>query len=91
MSPDKHVTARTPPYFLYATTTDEKVPPLSSVVFYTALVRAGVSAEIHIFGEGPHGTALGQSYPALSVWPNLLENWMKVNGWISDGRTTPVH
>jgi acetyl esterase/lipase len=37
LSPDKHVTARTPPYFLYATTPDQSVPVLSSVVFYTAL------------------------------------------------------
>jgi acetyl esterase/lipase len=82
LSPDKHVTARTPPYFLYATTPDQAVPVLSSVVFYTALVRAGVPAEMHIFQEGPHGTALGQSDPALSAWPELLENWLRLNGWI---------
>jgi acetyl esterase/lipase len=83
MTPDKHVTAHTPPYFLYATTTDRSVPVLSSVVFYTALVRAGVPAELHIFQEGPHGTALGQAYPALSAWPELLENWLRLNGWIT--------
>jgi acetyl esterase/lipase len=83
LSPDKHVTARTPPYFLYATTPDQAVPVLSSVVFYTALVRAGVPAEMHIFQEGPHGTALGQNYPALSAWPELLENWLRLNGWIA--------
>jgi acetyl esterase/lipase len=83
MSPDKHVTARTPPYFLYATTPDQSVPVLSSVVFYTALVRAGVPAELHIFQEGPHGTGLGQAYAALSAWPELLENWLRLNGWIA--------
>jgi GntR family transcriptional repressor for pyruvate dehydrogenase complex len=31
-----------------------------------ALVRAGVPAEMHIFQQGPHGTALGQSYPELA-------------------------
>jgi acetyl esterase/lipase len=82
MSPDKHVTARTPPYFLYATTTDQSVPVLSSVEFYTALVHAGVSAELHIFAQGPHGTGLAQTYPALSAWPELLENWLRLNGWI---------
>jgi|CZKZ01.1.fsa_nt_gi acetyl esterase/lipase len=82
LSPDKHVTARTPPYFLYATTPDQSVPVLSSVVFYTALVRAGVPAEMHIFQEGPHGTGLAQSYAALSAWPELLENWLRLNGWI---------
>ena len=82
LSPDKHVTARTPPYFLYATTPDGSVPVLSSVVFYTALVKAGVPAEMHIFQEGPHGTGLAQSYAALSAWPDLLENWLRLNGWI---------
>lgn len=91
MSPDKHVTAQTPPYFLYATTTDQSVPPLSSVVFYTALVRAGVPAEIHIFQHGPHGTALAQSYPALSAWPGLLENWLRLNGWIAAYSSGPAH
>ena len=81
LSPDKHITAHTPPFFLYATTSDQAVPPLSSMAFYTALVRAGVSAEIHIFAQGPHGTALAQSYPALSAWTGLLENWLRLNGW----------
>ena len=83
MSPDLHVTANTPPYFIYATTPDQSVPVLSSVVFYTALVRAGVPAEMHIFQEGPHGTGLAQGYAALSAWPDLLENWLRLNGWIA--------
>jgi acetyl esterase/lipase len=87
LSPDKHVTARTPPYFLFATTTDQAVPVLNSVVFYTALVRAGVPAEMHIFQEGPHGTGLAQSYPALSAWPGVLENWLRLNGWIPANTT----
>ena len=91
LSPEKHVTARTPPYFLYATTTDLSVPPLSSVVFYTALVRAGVPAEIHIFQQGPHGTGLAQNYPALSAWPGLLENWLRLNGWIPAYIAVPAH
>lgn len=87
-SPDKHVSAKTPPFFLYATTTDQAVPVLSSVVFYTALVRAGVPAEMHLFEQGPHGTALAQNYPALSAWTTLLENWLRLNGWL--GKTAPA-
>jgi acetyl esterase/lipase len=82
MSPDLHVTKETPPYFLYATQTDEKVPVLSSVVFFEALTRAGVPAEMHIFEKGPHGTALASQYPALSIWPAVLNNWMRLNGWL---------
>jgi len=82
LSPDKHVSKDTPPYFLYATTTDQSVPVLSTVVFFTALQRAGVSAEMHIFEQGPHGTALAEKYPALSVWPGMLVNWMRLHGWL---------
>ena len=91
MSPDKHVTAQTPPYFLYATTTDQSVPVLSSVSFYTALVKAGVPAELHIFEKGPHGTALAQEYPELHTWPELLENWLRLNGWIPPRNAGEAH
>lgn len=83
VSPDKHVTAQTPPFFLFSTTADQGVPPLSTVAFYTVLIRAGVPAEMHIFQTGPHGTALGQSNPELAEWPTLLENWLRINGWIA--------
>jgi len=82
VSPDKHVTPQTPPFFLFSTTADRSVPSLSTVAFYTALVRAGVPAEMHIFQTGSHGLALGQSNPQLAEWPTLLENWMRINGWI---------
>ena len=83
VSPDLHVTVHTPPFFLFATTNDQSVPVLSAVSFYAALVRAGVPAEMHIFEQGPHGTALGQAYAELANWPNLLENWLRLNGWIA--------
>jgi acetyl esterase/lipase len=91
LSPDKHVTPGTPPYFLYATTPDQKVPVLSTVAFYSALVRAGVPAEMHIFETGPHGTALGQSNPELAEWPTLLENWLRLNGWIATPASPIAH
>jgi len=88
LSPDKNVTKDTPPFFLYATTTDERVPVLTSVAFYVAMQRAGAPVEMHIFEQGPHGTGLAQTYPALSAWTGLLENWLRLHGWI--GATAPV-
>jgi len=82
MSPSQNVSKDSPPYFLYATQTDQSVPVLSSVVFYQALTRAGVPAELHLFEQGPHGTALGGSYPALSIWPQMLTNWLRLHGWL---------
>jgi acetyl esterase/lipase len=82
MSPELHVTAASPPYFLYATSGDPTVPVLSTVVFYTALEKAGVPTEMHIFEQGPHGTALAERYPALSIWTTSLVNWMRLHDWL---------
>jgi acetyl esterase/lipase len=81
MSPELHVTARTPTTFLYSTTDDRTVPIMNSVMFYSALVKAGVPAEMHIFQHGGHGSGLGVGNPQLSVWPELLIKWMRERGY----------
>jgi acetyl esterase/lipase len=81
VSPELHVTKDTPPTFLFSTTDDKTVPVLNSVMFYEALVKAGVPAEIHIFQYGPHGSGLATQYPDLSVWPDLLIQWMRARGY----------
>ncbi|MBW3631248.1 MAG: alpha/beta hydrolase [Gemmatimonadetes bacterium] len=80
LSNELRVTAQTPPTFLFHTTNDAGVPVMNSVVFYQALVKAGVPAEMHLFANGPHGVGLALNDPALSQWPNLLANWMRARG-----------
>ena len=75
-TPAFHVTAQTPPAFIYSTTDDRTVPVSASVDFYRAMVAAGADAELHIFRHGAHGSGLGGGNPALDVWPALLEQWM---------------
>jgi acetyl esterase/lipase len=82
MSIDTQVTAQTPPTFIYQTSADTTVPAENSVMYYLALRKAGVPAEMHIFRNGPHGTGLGMTDPALSEWPRLLTNWMRVSGFL---------
>jgi acetyl esterase/lipase len=83
LSPQKHVTAQTPPTFLYATTDDATVPVMNSVLFYSALVAAKVPAEMHLFAHGPHGTGLAQTFPDLKVWPDLLATWLRSRNLMS--------
>jgi dipeptidyl aminopeptidase/acylaminoacyl peptidase len=78
---DKHVTKDTPPAFIYHTVDDEKVPVANPILMFQALMANGVSAELHIYQHGPHGTRLAQSYPELRDWPNQLLHWMTANGW----------
>jgi acetyl esterase/lipase len=72
-----HVTPRTPPTFIFITSDDPTVSVQSSVDYYSALRAAGVAAELHVFGHGPHGVGLGSGDPALDLWPTLLEAWLR--------------
>jgi acetyl esterase/lipase len=80
LSPEKHVTAQTPPTFIFSTTDDGTVPIMNSVMFYAALVAAKVPVEMHLYQHGPHGTGLAQGFPDLKGWPDLLATWMRARG-----------
>lgn len=82
-SNEKQVTRDTPPCFLFHTGNDSVVPVENTVRFYVTLQRLGIPAELHIFEQGDHGAGLGQSNPQLRVWPDLLEGWMRLHGWIT--------
>jgi acetyl esterase/lipase len=77
------VTAQTPPAFLFHTTEDKGVPAENSVLFYLALKKAGVPAEMHIFERGPHGVGLALGDPELAMWPVLLANWFRERGLLA--------
>ena len=80
LSADRQVTRETPPTFLFSTTDDKTVPVMNSVLFYSALVKAGVPVEMHLFQHGAHGAGLAAANPQLSVWPELLIKWMRERG-----------
>jgi len=82
LSMENAVTAQTPPTFIFQTNADTTVPAENSVYYYLALRKAGVSAELHVFENGPHGVGLAMYDPALSEWPKLLVNWLRAHGLI---------
>jgi acetyl esterase/lipase len=88
LSNEKQVTAQTPPTFLFHTNEDTGVPPENSVLFYMALRRAGVPAEMHIYERGSHGVGLAQKDPILSSWPARLADWLRTRGLVA-GRQSP--
>jgi len=79
-SNELQVTPETPPTFLVHTSGDTGVPAENSVLFYLAMRKAGVPAEMHIFEKGQHGFGLGPNDPVLSQWPKLCIAWMKGRG-----------
>jgi dipeptidyl aminopeptidase/acylaminoacyl peptidase len=56
---------------------------MNSVMFYSALVKAGVPAEMHLFQQGAHGVGLAEANPQLSVWPDLVAKWMRERGYMA--------
>ncbi len=79
---EKQVTDKTPPTFLFHTGTDTAVPPENSVLFYLALRKAKVPAEMHIYEQGPHGVGLASKDPVLATWPDRLAAWLLVRGMV---------
>ena len=82
LSSETQVTSQTPPAFIYHTNADTTVPVENAVAYFLALRKAGVPAEMHVFKDGRHGTGLGMTDPALSEWPTLLANWLRVSGFL---------
>jgi acetyl esterase/lipase len=83
LSAETQVTSQTSPAFLFTTTDDKTVPVMNSVMFYEALVKAGVPVEMHIFQHGAHGAGLAAANPQLSVWPDLVAKWMRERGYMA--------
>jgi acetyl esterase/lipase len=83
MSNDQQVTQATPPTFLFHTDDDKAVPVINSVLFFTALKRYGVPAEMHIYEHGRHGVGLALNDEILSSWPRRLEAWLAGRGLLS--------
>jgi acetyl esterase/lipase len=83
LSNELQVTPQTPPTFLFHTNSDTGVPAENSMLFYMALRKAGVPAEIHIYERGPHGVGLAQTDEALSSWPARLADWLRVRGLLN--------
>ena len=80
---DVNVNAETPPTFLVHTHEDAIVPAHQSTLFYDALRRAGVQAELHVYGYGEHGTGIAPGDPDFRDWPVLLVNWMRRSGFLT--------
>ncbi len=83
LSAEKQVTPQTPPTFLFHTTADTGVPPENSVLFYLALRKVGVPAELHIYQDGRHGVGLASLDQVLSSWPDRLADWLRSRGLLS--------
>ncbi|MBL6706901.1 MAG: alpha/beta hydrolase [Planctomycetaceae bacterium] len=83
LSNDLHVTAETPPTFLFHTAEDKGVNVQNSLDFFMALKKVGVPSEMHIYQDGPHGIGMAPADPAVFGWKDRLLDWMRASGFLN--------
>jgi acetyl esterase/lipase len=82
LNPDIRVSRRTPPTFLVQAEDDPVDPVENSLVYYAALKKAGVPAELHVYAKGGHAFGLRPVDAPVSEWPRLAERWLATIGMI---------
>ena len=75
------ITPATPPVFVWHTMEDQTVPVENTLLLLTALRRAGVPCEAHLFEKGRHGTSISTAeVDAASAhrhhWVELALEWL---------------
>jgi acetyl esterase/lipase len=79
-SNEKQVTADTPPTFLVQAGDDKTVSVQNSLMFYEALLKANVKAEMHLYQAGGHGFGLINP-KSNERWFGWCASWMNANGF----------
>jgi len=72
-----------PPAFLVAGSRDTCCMP-PTITLYQQLVKAGVSAELHLYADTDHAFNVGQRGERISLqhWPDRLADWLGDGGWL---------
>ena len=87
MSLEKHVTEKVPKAFIWHTFTDGSVPVENSLMFVSALRKAGVNTEFHMYPVGGHGLGLANRLTQnpggtaiqeeCTSWITLVKTWLE--------------
>ena len=81
LNPNVPVSKDMPPTFLLQAE-DDHVDGIQSPVYYAALQKAGVPAELHLYPHGGHAFGLRRTQEPITAWPELVEAWLKALGMI---------
>ena len=87
LSLENQVTKKTPKTFIWGTLADASVPVENSLLLVSAMRKANVSVEYHLYPRGAHGLALANKLTQASdgrciqeecaVWPQLAHTWLE--------------
>ena len=77
------------PIFIMNARDDKLTPAAKCVDFYAKLLKAGVKAELHVFGKGSHGFDLGTGRGAsAAIWPASFVAWLRDSNIIQESDAT---
>lgn len=84
---EKQVDENTPPAFIFHTANDPRVPIENALEFASALDRAKIPFEMHIYQDGAHGLSLAKPHtssgkkamlsPEFAGWVDLCLTWLE--------------
>jgi acetyl esterase/lipase len=80
LNPNVPVTRDTPPTFLVQAEYDYVDGVNQSLVYYAALAKARVPAELHLYAHGGHAFGLRRTAQPITGWPDLAEAWLRTIG-----------
>ena len=77
LSNETQVTKDTPPCFVWHTWEDKGVKVENALEFASALQRAGVPFDLHVYQKGPHGIGTANNHP----WTVDCIYWLRAQGF----------
>ena len=80
LNPNVQVTRDTPPTFLVQAEDDDEDGVNQSLVYYMALAKAHVPAEMHLYARGGHAFGLRPTSEPITSWPALADAWLHLIG-----------
>lgn len=75
---ESRVTKTTPPALIFHSDGDTLVSSVNSTLYYNALKKHGIPAELHIYPKGWHGWVMHKEYEQYDVWQRSLLEWIKL-------------
>jgi acetyl esterase/lipase len=75
-SNELQITKDTPPTFLVHSSDDNVVPVKNSLIYYEALQKNNIPAEMHIYPYGGHGYSLAIGKGHLASWIDRCTDWI---------------
>jgi acetyl esterase/lipase len=82
LNPNVPISSDMPPTFLVQAEDDYVDGVNQSLVYYAALAKARVPAEMHLYSHGGHAFGLRSIPVPIGGWPRLAEAWLRTIGML---------